>query len=88
MIRITYKKHPRKNIYFTKNMIAGNKAVYGTIINRDSDGKFQCIVTDLSEGNVIYNQLCETFASSKRVIKNKFKELGVVIYDEVRKKIG
>lgn len=88
MTRIKYKKHPDRNIYFTKQFLAGKKLVNATIINRDTDNRFQVIVHDLNDGIIIYEQLCVSFASAKRVVKNKFKEVGVEIADEVRKKLA
>jgi len=85
MTRIKYRKHPDRDIYFTKQYLTGNKLVHGTIISRDD--RYQVIINDLNEGVLLYEQLCASFNSAKKVVKNKFKSLGVDIADEVRKKI-
>ncbi len=87
MIRINYKKHKDRDIWFTKNYLTGKKIVQGTIIHRDKDHKFQVIINDLNVGELLYEQLCEDFAHAKRIVKNMFKLYGVGIDDEVRKKL-
>lgn len=91
MKRIKYRKHRDRDIYFTKQLVAGAKAINATIINRsqqvDNSG-FQIIIHDLTDGVILYEELCKSFDKAKKVIKSKFKELGVKIDDEVRKKVG
>lgn len=87
MTRIKYRKHHEKNIYFTKQYMAGTKIVHATIINRENDNRYQVIVNDINEGVLLYEQLCASFESAKRVVKNQFILHGVDIKAEVRKKI-
>lgn len=84
--RITYKRHPERNIWFSKQFQAGNKIVNATIINREGDGNFQVIIHDLNAGIILYEQLTQTMTAAKRVVKNKFKEVGVTLLDEIRGK--
>lgn len=85
MTRIKYQKHHDRNIYFTKQYLAGNKILHATIINKDD--KYQVIVNDMNAGVMLYEQLCASFNSAKRVVKNQFKIHGLDIASEVRKKI-
>lgn len=87
MTRISYRKHPERNIYFTKHFPAGTKVLHATIINRENDDRFQVIINDINAGVLVYEQLCSSFVSAKRIVKNMFKTLGVDLKDEVRKKL-
>ena len=87
MTRIKYTKHSDRNIYFSKQYLAGNKILHATIINKEGDTRYQVIVNDMNEGVLLYEQLCASFNSAKRVVKNQFKLHGLNIADEIRKKI-
>ena len=87
MTRITYKKHPERDIYFSKQFHAGKMLLHATIIHKEDTHKFQVIINDLADGIMVYEQLCQDYNMAKRVVKNKFKFLGVKFDDEVKKKI-
>lgn len=90
MKRIRYRKHEDRPIYFSNQYLAGTKLLSATIINRsdqDVSSGYQVIINDLNKGELVYEQLCISFLSAKKVVKNKFIQLGVKVEDEVRKKI-
>lgn len=89
MTRIIYRKHPEREIYFTKQYPAGNKILHATIINKvnEETDRYQVIINDMNQGVLLYEQLCASFESAKRVVKNQFILQGVDIKSEIRKKI-
>lgn len=87
MTRITYRKHADRDIYYSKTYMAGKMLLHATIIHKEDTHKFQVIINDLVDGVLVYEQLCTDYAMAKRVVKNKFKQLGVKLEDEIRKKV-
>ncbi len=85
MTRLTFDRNEAGDILTTKQFIARDKVINGHIIIKE----VMCLyfVSDLDSGKVIHHGVCENVSSAKKFIKNKFKELGVIMYDEVRKKL-
>lgn len=85
MTRITYTKNNKGDVLTTKEMLARDKVVNANILIKD-DG-FYYVITDLGTGTKLVNGVCKNITEAKKLLKQKFKDLGVVITDEVRKKI-
>ena len=83
MKRLIFTKE--ENSYSTQQFIARGNVIIGHVFNLDD--KFLYSITDLNTGVILEFGTTKTLTSSKKEIKNKFKELGVVFYDEVRKKL-
>jgi len=78
MTRITYKA--QDGCLVTVNKILCGSDVYAASID---PGTFEFIVVD-SEAHVIKRGRSTTLRGAKDSIRNCFKDLGAVIYDEVR----
>lgn len=89
MKRIRYKRNIDRPIYYSGQYLAGKKILHATIIHReDGDNPgYQVIINDLDQGILLYDELCKSYEKAKKVVKEKFKEYGLKIDDEVRKKV-
>lgn len=87
MTRLTFIKKQNGLQYFTKNFIARDKIIRGSILVNPADGIFCCLITNVDDGSFLYNEQCDNFHKAKHLLKVKFKELGVLFNNEVRKKV-
>lgn len=85
MTRLIFTKNEAGNVHTTKELLAREKVINGHVIIKDDGCHY--VVTDLGSGQVLASGTERTITLAKGKIKSKFKELGVIFYDEVRKKL-
>lgn len=86
MTRLRYETTMDGSISETKEMIAREKVIKGQIVLQ-TNNTFDCHIIDVGSGTILVHKNTDTFNKAKKIIKNKFKDLGVLIFDEVRKKL-
>lgn len=85
MTRLTFNKNETGDILTTKQFIAREKVINAHIIIKED--KFLFIINDLTSGKILSHGCTNTLAKAKKNIKLEFKQLGIIIYDELRKKL-
>lgn len=85
MTRLIFTKNKEGNVYTTHEVLAREKVINGHVIVKDDGCHY--LITDLGSGKLLAQGVERTVTMAKKVIKAKFKELGVVMHDEVRKKV-
>jgi len=83
MTRLTFTKNERGDVLKTKQLIAREKVIDAHILLRE-DGYYY-FVNDIDNDIVLLHGVTSQISVAKKLIKDKFKELGVIILDEVRK---
>lgn len=87
MTRLIFVKNQDGTQYTTKETIAREKIIRGCI-TINVDGLFNYYILDVGNGNFLANGTIDNFSKTKSLIKTKFKELGVIFDNEIRKKVG
>lgn len=85
MTRLTFTKNEIGNVYTTKELLAREKVINGVI--RIEEIGINYTITDLGANKVLGFGICKNITEAKNRVKNKFKDLGVLFHDEVRKKL-
>lgn len=85
MTRLIFTKNQSGTIHTTKEVLAREKVINAHVMITDTGVKY--IVTDLGSGQLLANGGAKNITEAKKIIKAKFKDLGVLFHDEVRKKL-
>lgn len=88
MTRITYVKNEEGTVLTSKEVLAKNKVIIAHIfVPTDKTTEAIYSITDLGSGAAMVKGSAKTVALAKKEVKSEFKKLGVVMNDEVRKKL-
>lgn len=85
MTRLVFEKNEAGNVYSTKEFLAREKVINGHVLVKDDGCHY--LVTDLGSGKILSTGIARNITLAKKAVKDKFKDLGVVVHDEVRKKL-
>lgn len=84
MTRLTFIKNERGDVLSTKQFLARDKLINGYILISDL---FIYFIIDLGSGKALEYGIVDSESNAKKMVKDKFKELGIIFYDEIRKKL-
>lgn len=85
MTRLTFTRSQDGLRYVTKDFMAREKLIRGTILCNNAE--FAYSISNIETTEIIHIGNCDNFHKAKHLLKVKFKELGVLFNNEVRKKV-
>ena len=85
MTRLVFHKNEDGTTYSTNQFIAREKLIIAHVVYCGDHWMY--LVIDLGAGNILFKGNYDTIHKCKSMVKLVFKDLGVKIHDEVRKKV-